>query len=50
MPIPLTTQEKKVLGFILLMIFLGLAVMAAKKWLPGWQKAPAPAAAAVQGH
>ncbi len=44
MPVPLTSQEKKVLGFLLLMACLGLAVLAVKK------ERPAPPAVSAPVH
>lgn len=43
MPIALTSQEKKVLGFIAVMVVLGLVVLGIRKFVPGAATPPAAA-------
>lgn len=45
MPYPLTSQEKKVLGFLLFLLTFGFVALAVKKW-EGRGIAPAPPPAA----
>ncbi len=50
MPLALTSQEKKVLGFIAVMVVLGLAMLGIKKFVSGAPPVSAAPAAVNPAH